>query len=128
MIGGRILDPSALAALVHGNLTIESWLAVAPRLGLTLWVPELARVEVETLYPRTAPALLALLAEHPHVLIAGIGVADAAAITARLDELGRFDAAAAVCVHMAAVRDWPVLTADPGRLTRIDPAVTVEAV
>jgi hypothetical protein len=128
VIGGRILDPSALAALIHGNLTVESWLGVAPALGMTIWVPELARTEVETLFPRTAGVLLQLLVEHPQVLIAAPTAADTAAAVDLLNHAGVFDAAAALTVHAARQRGWLILTADPGRLTRIDADVELETI
>lgn len=126
MISGRIVDPSALAALLHGNLTVQSWLGASLSLGMTIWVPELARTEVETLYPRTAPAQMQLIAEHPQVLIAAPTPADAAAAVALLDQAQAFDAAAALVVSTARQRDWPVLTADPVRLQRLDAAVVIE--
>lgn len=55
MIGGKILDPSAVAAWVDGNLTMVSWLAVAPRLGLVLYVPSLAVHEVAVVRPYAVP-------------------------------------------------------------------------
>jgi hypothetical protein len=128
VIGGRIVDPSALAALLHGNLVVRSWLGAALSTGMTIWIPELARTEVETLYPRTAAPQLQLLAEHPQVLFAEPIAADAAAAVELLDQSAAFDAAAALVVHAARQRGWPVLTADPHRLLRLDPNITVESI
>ena len=49
MIGGKVVDPSALVAYVRGSLAMDSWLAVAKELGIVLYVPALAVIEVRTI-------------------------------------------------------------------------------
>jgi hypothetical protein len=128
VISGRIVDQSALAALLrHNNLTVTSWLAVSSRLGMTIWIPELARIEVMTLHRNATPQLLALAA-HPQVLIAPAGPADAAEAVELLDQAQAFDPAAALTVLVARRRGWPVLSGDPHRLLRLDPNITVEPI
>lgn len=128
MISGRIVDPSALAALLrHHNLTVTSWLAASSRLGMTIWIPELARTEVLTLHRHLLPQLLALAA-HPQVLIVPAGPTDAAEAVALLDQAQAFDPAAALTVLVARCRGWPVLSGDPHRLLRLDPDITIEAI
>ncbi len=39
MIGGKVLDASALAALVRGRLSAVAWFATAKTTGLTLYLP-----------------------------------------------------------------------------------------
>ncbi|MDQ2884337.1 MAG: hypothetical protein M3Y48_25165 [Actinomycetota bacterium] len=56
MIGGKVVDPSALVAYVRGSVAMDSWLAVAKELGIVLYVPALAVIEVRTIcavYPNT---------------------------------------------------------------------------
>ncbi len=48
MIGGKVVDPSALVAYVRGSVAMDSWLAVAKELGIVLYVPALAVIEVRT--------------------------------------------------------------------------------
>ena len=138
MISGRIVDPSALAALLrYNNLTVTSWLAASSRLGMTIWIPELARVEVMTLHRTATPQLLALAArtlpsgvtaETPQVLIVPAGPADAAEAVDLLDQAQAFDPAAALTVLVARRRGWPVLSGDPHRLLRLDPSITIEPI
>lgn len=49
LVGGRILDAGAVASWAAGEFAIQSWLAVAPALGLTCLLPELAVTEARTL-------------------------------------------------------------------------------
>ena len=37
MIGGKVVDPSALVAYVRGSVAVDSWLAVAKELGIVLF-------------------------------------------------------------------------------------------
>lgn len=57
MIGGKVLDPSALAALVRGPLSAVAWFATARTLNLALYVPALALVEVRAVRPDAAAQL-----------------------------------------------------------------------
>ncbi len=122
LVGGRILDPSALVALLDGRLSALAWLTVAVDEAITLWVPELARVEVETVRPHEV-GRLGRLGRHPQVRYASLSAEDAVEVDALLAEVGMWDATAAVVVHQARRRGWDVLTTDPGRLRRIDSTV-----
>ncbi|MFP5022242.1 hypothetical protein [Pseudonocardia phyllosphaerae] len=64
MIGGKVLDASALAALVRGRLGVLAWLATARQLGIALYVPTLALTEVRTVLVDAGPQLAELLG-HP---------------------------------------------------------------
>jgi hypothetical protein len=128
VIGGRILDPSALAAFVEGNLVVESWLTIAPRLGMTIWTPTLARIEVETLYPRTAPPLMQLLDSHPQVLFADPAPGDLQPMLDWMANEGAFDATAVICAYYSDAREWPILTSDRARLARLHPEVRTEEI
>ncbi|MGH3896930.1 MAG: hypothetical protein ACRDTA_01500 [Pseudonocardiaceae bacterium] len=45
MIGGKVLDVSALAALVHGRVSAAAWFATARALSPPLYLPTLALAE-----------------------------------------------------------------------------------
>ncbi|MGH3868993.1 MAG: hypothetical protein ACRDQ4_23320 [Pseudonocardiaceae bacterium] len=68
LVGGRILDAGAVASWTAGELAIQSWLAVAPGLGLTFLLPELAVTEARTLRPH-ADAMVEELVTHPHIVL-----------------------------------------------------------
>ncbi|MBV9139824.1 MAG: hypothetical protein JO115_02680 [Pseudonocardiales bacterium] len=79
MIGGKVIDPSALVAYVRGSVAMNSWLAVAKEVGIVLYVPALAVIEVRTVcivYPHT-DTLLSRLLDHPSVIHAELSAADA---------------------------------------------------
>lgn len=67
MIGGKILDPSALASYVQGSLAMDAWLVVAAQTGIVLYLPTLALAEVRAVYPDAEPHLAELL-DHPWVI------------------------------------------------------------
>jgi len=51
VIGGKVVDASALAALARRRLSVLVWFDIAPELGLTLYVPSLALTEVRAVRP-----------------------------------------------------------------------------
>jgi hypothetical protein len=107
-------------------LAIQSWLAVAPALGLTFLLPELAMAEVRTLRPHAA-GVIDELVNHPHVVLTRMSPADIANIEALLAASRTFDVMAAWVVHLCRQRGgWTALTTDPGRLLHIDPQVPTE--
>lgn len=126
MIGGRILDPGALAAVLNGTFVMTSWLAVARDAGLVFVVPDLVRAEVAGLR-RHQGGLLQLVDEHPNIVIEALRDTDATAIEQLMAERGVWDATAGAVVHAARRRGWQILTGDPGRLTRIDPGADLDA-
>lgn len=125
LVGGKVLDASAIAAWASGGLAIQSWVIVAADLGLTLYLPSLARVEVETLWPQ-ATVLIEDLAAYPNVVVGRLAPKDATAVEQLHTHTGTFDVTAAWVVHICRQRRWPALSADPGRLQRIDPNLPVE--
>jgi hypothetical protein len=68
VIGGKVLDASALAALARRRHSALVWFDIAPTLGLTLYLPSLALTEVRAIRPDAA-ALLADLLTHPSVIV-----------------------------------------------------------
>lgn len=125
LVSGKVLDASAVASWTAGWLSIQSWVIVAADLGLTLYLPSLARIEVETLRPTTA-VLLDDLANYPNVVLGQLDPTTAAAVEQRLEQTRTFDVLAAWVAHTCRQRDWPALTADPTRLHRIDSDLPVD--
>jgi len=124
---GKVLDASALAAWVRGSIAANAWLGTAYALTSPLYILSLAFTEVRAVRPYAGPNLAELLG-HPSVLVGELSAADAAAVDLLLEAAGVFDALAGQVVHVAAARGWPALTADPGRLQRIDPNIVIDLI
>ncbi|MBN9795541.1 hypothetical protein DMP17_44290 [Pseudonocardia sp. TMWB2A] len=124
MIGGKVLDASALAALVRGHLGAVAWIATARQVGIALYLPSLALTEVRAVLPESGPQLAELIG-HPSVIVSELDVDAAAAVTTLLDHADAFDALAGHVVYTARQRGWPALSADPDRLTRLNPGVEI---
>ncbi|MGH3769358.1 MAG: hypothetical protein ACRDTX_30135 [Pseudonocardiaceae bacterium] len=125
MIGGKVLDASALAALVRGRLSAVAWFATAKTTGLTLYLPTLALVEVRAVRPDAGPQLAEVLG-HPSLVLGELDATAASHVDQLLLAAGVFDALAAHVVYVARQRGWPALTDDPGRLRRVDPNVQLD--
>jgi hypothetical protein len=118
VIGGKVVDPSALAAYLQGSLAIDAWLATAAAEGIVLYLPALALAEVRAVYP-DAEGWLSDLLSLPWVVHAELSPQDALTVAQMLIESRRWDASAGHVILVARQRGWPVLTTDPGRLQRI---------
>ncbi|MGH3530065.1 MAG: hypothetical protein ACRDS0_28450 [Pseudonocardiaceae bacterium] len=125
MIGGKVLDASALAALVRGRLSAMAWFDTAFALSLPLYLPILALAEVRAVRPDAGPQLAEVLG-HPSVVLGELDAATADQVDQLLLAAGVFDALAAHVVYVARQRGWPALTDDPGRLRRIDPDIQLD--
>ncbi|HEU0089066.1 MAG TPA: hypothetical protein VFQ77_15700 [Pseudonocardiaceae bacterium] len=68
MIGGKIIDASALAALVRGRLSALAWFDTAWALSVPLYLPALALAEVRAVRPDAVPRLAEVVG-HPSVLL-----------------------------------------------------------
>lgn len=125
MIGGKVLDSSFVAALVRGRLAAGAWLEAARTLNLPLYLPSLALTEVRAVRPDSGRQLAELLV-HPSIVLGELDAASADQVDQLLDEAAVFDVLAGHVVHVAHQRRWPALSADSGRLTRVDPTLDVE--
>ena len=125
MIGGKVVDASALAALVRGRMSAIAWFDTAWALSLPLYLPTLALAEVRAVRPDAVPGLAEIL-DHPSVVLGELDATAANQVDQLLLAADVFDACAGHVVHVARTRDWPALTADPGRLRRVDPAVQLD--
>lgn len=125
MIGGKILDASALAALVRGRVSAAAWFATARTLSLPLYLPTLALAEVRAVRPDAGPQLAEVLG-HPSLVLGELDATAARQVDQLLLAAGVFDACAGHVVHAARARGWPALSDDAGRLRRVDPDVQIE--
>lgn len=124
MIGGKVLDASALAALARRRPAALAWFDTARLVGIALYLPTLALAEVRAVRPDAAP-LLADLLGHPSVVLGEIDAATAYQVDQLLLAANVFDALAPHVVYVAQQRGWPALSADPGRLLHVNPTLEV---
>ena len=124
---GKVVDASALAALVRGSVAADAWFATMRALSQPLYLPSLALTEVRAVRP-DAGSQLAELIGHPAVVLGDLDADTANRVDVLLDDAGVFDALAGHVVHIARTRGWPALTADLGRLHRLDPTLDVDHV
>ena len=100
-------------------------MGVARTRGLTLLMPALARVEILSLRPGVAE-LVNQLAAHPHVLVTELTDSGRSAVEFLLSTTGTCDVLAAWVIRACQQGGWAALTADPGRLRRLDPKVDID--
>jgi hypothetical protein len=124
-LNGRVLDASAVDAWTQGGLAVQSWLAAAGALGLTMIAPNLALDEIGELRPE-AEDVLWRLRRHPQVLLATMDAARKTAIEAVYEGQPPADVTAAWVVTVARERAWTVLSGDPRRLHLLDPDLIVD--
>jgi predicted nucleic acid-binding protein len=125
VIGGKVLDASALAALARRRPAALAWFDTARLVGLALYLPTLALAEVRAVYPDAGP-LIAEVLGHPSVVLGELDAAAAAHVEQLLTHADVFDAMAGHVAYVAHQRGWPALSADAGRLRRVDPALEIE--
>lgn len=125
MIGGKVLDSSALAEYVQGSIAMETWLKVASLTGLVLYLPALVLSEVRAVFPDRL-GRLGQIVQHSQVVYRELDRADAPKVAKLLADSRVWDGTAGHVVLVARQRGWPVLSADPDRLRRIAPDLDVD--
>ena len=93
-------------------------------LSVPLYLPTLALAEVRAVRP-DAGAQLAEVIGHPSVVLGELDTTAARQVD-QLLQANVFDACAGHIAHVGGTRGCPTLTADPGRLRRVDPALELE--
>ncbi|MEU3218704.1 hypothetical protein [Streptomyces sp. NPDC006971] len=127
MIGGRILDTTALTAAARGSLYMQAMLSVAHQRVIPLLVPSTALSDAYAdLKPDAAHALSAIV-QFPLLTVAALDEADARGaglLRSNLDsEAGT---TAGHVAYLAAARQWPVITGEPERLRALYPDIELE--
>jgi hypothetical protein len=103
VIGGKVVDASALAALVRGRISAMAWFDTAWALSLPLYLPTLALNEVRAVRP-DAGAQLAEILGHPSVVLGELDAAAAGHVDQLLLTADVFDACAGHVIHIARTR------------------------
>ena len=103
MIGGKVLDASALAAPVRGRVSAAAWFSTARTLSLPLYLPTLALAEVRAVRP-DAGAQLAEVVGHPSVVLGELDAVGAGEVDQLLMQADIFDGCAGHVVHVARTR------------------------
>lgn len=125
MIGGRVLDTSAVVQFAStSSIYMQSAVWVALEESLVLVVPATSLTEA---WAQTDPAdhdALAVLLGLPITIIDPLDAAQAHDV-GQLMTAG-VDVRVGQVAHVARSRDWPVITAAPEALRRLDVGLTVE--
>ena len=123
---GKVLDASALAAWLDGQLSMSTWRSLARDLQLTFVIPAVARAEVLTVYPDREDHLGVLLGDPNTVVVPDAGAAVETAARRLQQDTGIFDPLATWVTGLCHQRDWPALSSDPDRLRRLAPDLPID--
>jgi hypothetical protein len=127
MIGGRVLDATALAAFAIGRpvyVRALVWAAVEENIVLAVPSAALGRAWA-LLEPEHHPALQVLL-DLPNTVIDELGSISAHESGLLMAASGQDDIVAGQVAASAKRRGWPAVTGDPGALRKLDTTVTIE--
>lgn len=127
MIGGRVLDASALAAFATGRpvyVRALVWAAVEENVVLAVPSTALGRAWA-TLDPEHHAALRVLL-DLPNTVIDPLDPVMAQESGLLLAAAGDDDIVAGQVTVSARRRGWPAVTGDPGALRKLDTTITIE--
>ncbi|QYN36863.1 hypothetical protein K1T35_06215 [Pseudonocardia sp. DSM 110487] len=127
MIGGRVLDATALAAFAIGRpvyVRALVWAAVEENIVLAVPSAALGRAW-SMLEPEHHPALQVLL-DLPNTVIDELGSVSAHESGLLLAASGQDDIVAGQVAASAKRRGWPAVTGEPAALRKVDTTVTIE--
>lgn len=126
-MNGQVIDSSGLDAIIDPHRLANHWLLTAYAASAPLFVPSLALTEVRALRVHQLADLQELyeLLEHPSIVRRDLDPTTASKVAELLDQTGTFDVCAGHVIVVSRERGWPVITADVGRLRRIDPDIDV---
>ena len=103
---GKVLDASAFASLVRGNVGAAALFATMRTLSLPLYLPSLALGEVRAVRPDAGPELAELLG-HPSLVLGELDATGAASVDRLLPDAKVFDALAGHVVFVGRQRGRP---------------------
>ena len=122
-MAGVTLDAGALIALDRDDRRVVVLLARARETGALVTVP--ASALAQAIRRPQRQARLSRLIRQPSTRVAGLDRVDATSVGILLAASGTTDIADAHVVICARRARQPVVTSDPGDLTRLDPALIV---
>ncbi|MFZ0158943.1 MAG: hypothetical protein WAL50_07945 [Kineosporiaceae bacterium] len=129
MIGGRVLDASALTDAATGRtIYARAFIQTAVELGLVLAVPTTALQDAWAALPHDDHGSLELVLGLPVTVVDTLtgDTARAAGTAGAAARGGQYATTPAHVVHSALTRQWPVLTHQPAPLEAINPQVYIE--
>jgi hypothetical protein len=128
VIGGRILDTTALTAAARGSFYMQALLSIAHKRVIPLLVPSTALSDAYADLKPDASHALAAIVEFPLLTLAPLDEPDArGAGLLRQNASSPADVTAGHVAYLAAARQWPVITGAPDRLRALYPDIETEA-
>jgi hypothetical protein len=127
VIGGRVLDSTALAAFAIGRpVYMRALVWAAVEANIVLAVPSAALGRAWGLVEQDHHDALRVLLDLPNTVIDELTPASAREAGLLLAAAGQDDIAAAPAASSARRRGWPAVTGEPGALRKLDTAVQIE--
>ena len=127
VIGGRVLDRTALAAFAVGRpVYMRALVWAAVEANIVLAVPSAALGRAWGLVEQDHHDALRVLLDLPNTVIDELTPASAREAGLLLAAAGQDDIAAAQVAFSARRRGWPAVTGEPGTLRKLDTAVLIE--
>ena len=127
VIGGRVLDSTALAAFAVGRpVYMRALVWAAVEANIVLAVPSAALGRAWGLVEQDHHDALRVLLDLPNTVIDELTPASARDAGLLLAAAGQDDIAAAQVASSARRRGWPAVTGEPGTLRKLDTAVQIE--
>ena len=127
MIGGRVLDSSALAAFATGRpVYVRALVWAAVEQNIVLAIPSAALGRAWSVLEPEHHAALQVLLGLPNTVIHELDPATAQEAGLLMAASGQDDIVTGQVVSTARRRGWPAVTGDPGALRKLDSAVFIE--
>jgi hypothetical protein len=127
MIGGRVLDSSALAAFATGRpVYVRALVWAAVEENVVLAVPSAALGRAWSQLGPEDHAALQVLLDLPNTVIDQLDPSSAQESGLLLAACGQDDIVAGQVAASARRRGWPAVTGDPGSLRKLDITVAIE--
>jgi hypothetical protein len=127
VIGGRVLDSSALIAFATGRpVYVRALVWAAVEENMVLAVPSAALGRAWSVLEPEHHAALQVLLGLPNTVIQDLSPAAAQESGLLLASSGQDDIVAGQVVTTARRRGWPAVTGDPGALRKLDSRVPIE--
>jgi hypothetical protein len=127
VIGGRVLDSTALAAFAVGRpVYMRALVWAAVEANIVLAVPSAALGRAWGLVEQDHHDALRVLLDLPNTVIDELTPASAREAGLLLAAARQDDIAAAQVAFSARRRGWPAVTGEPGTLRKLDTAVLIE--